>query len=83
MNKHAEKLREESIGRGDWMSEAADEIDRLESLPKVRHIHGDTLAGLLIKYGIVQECAVFDSEGYDGGKTEDAINRIASELNIL
>ena len=40
----------------------------------------DELAGLLVKAGIVQQAAIEDPEGYDGGETIDSIGKVAEEL---
>ena len=38
------------------------------------------LAQLLIKHGLVDESAVYDFEGYDGGVTMEQIYRLSREL---
>ena len=38
------------------------------------------LASMLIKHKIVHEQAIYDPEGFDGGKTEDAINCVQTIL---
>jgi hypothetical protein len=41
---------------------------------------GDHLAQLLVKHDIVDRCAVDDPDGFDNGRTLDAIYAAASEL---
>lgn len=67
---------------------AAAEIERLEAeLSRARHelnsvgnLTSERLASLLIKRGVIQEAAISDPDGYDGGRTVDAINAVVAEL---
>lgn len=41
---------------------------------------GDELAQLLVRHGIVDPCAVEDADGFDHGRTLDAIFAAAAQL---
>lgn len=47
--------------------------------PKTRPT-GDQLAQLLVKHDIVDRCAVDDPDGFDNGRTLDAIYAAAADL---
>ena len=66
MNQHARNNPDEPISH-DWLKGG-------------RRLSGDRLANLLVKHGIVDPCAVEDPDGYDHGRTLDAINCAASEI---
>ena len=42
---------------------------------------GNWLAGILVRHGIIDPCAVEDSEGYDAGLTMLRIRTAADEIN--
>lgn len=41
------------------------------------------MSDLLVRHGIVQEVAVEDPEGYDGGRKEEAIAKVEAELGDM
>lgn len=47
---------------------------------RVNCANADRLAQLLIKHGLVDENAWYDSEGYDGGRTADRVRELAESL---
>lgn len=44
-------------------------------------ISGNTLAGILVRHGIIDACAVEDAEGYDGGITMLRVRTAAQEIS--